>query len=194
MKKMEEVVEIDTLEKSLLENNDEEEAVLYAASFRETEKNFVKYQTIFVLELFILLQMLLFTRLQGRYHFHVLGFFIKRSMFYCILWLMLWLNKGTCNPFLVDDVKILGIANPNAFRKAVMMRLSNLRNEIVSRQVSTLEDASHSTMSPSKSLRYDSSDYEEQLLLQKVEEIGSSVKRMQTLLEEQQSQATKSID
>jgi hypothetical protein len=30
-------------------------------------------------------------------------------------------------------------------------------------------------MSPSKSLRYDSSDYEEQLLLQKVEEIGSSV-------------------
>jgi hypothetical protein len=46
MKKMEEVVEIDTLEKSLLENNDEEEAVLYAASFRETEKNFVKYQTV----------------------------------------------------------------------------------------------------------------------------------------------------
>ncbi|WJX33865.1 hypothetical protein P8452_22034 [Trifolium repens] len=49
MKKMEEVVEIDTLEKSLLENNDEEEeeeAVLYAASFRETKKNFVKYQTV----------------------------------------------------------------------------------------------------------------------------------------------------
>jgi hypothetical protein len=47
MKKMEEVVEIDTLEKSLLENNDEEEeAVLYAASFREMEKNFVKYQTV----------------------------------------------------------------------------------------------------------------------------------------------------
>ncbi|WJX33864.1 hypothetical protein P8452_22033 [Trifolium repens] len=64
-----------------------------------------------------------------------------------------------------DDVKILGVANPNAFRKAVMMRLSNIKNEIVSRKVSTLEDTSHSTMSPSKSLRYDSSDYGEQLLL-----------------------------
>jgi hypothetical protein len=31
-------------------------------------------------------------------------------------------------------------------------------------------------MSPSKSLRYDSTDSGEQLLLQKVEEIGSSVK------------------
>ncbi|KAK2351848.1 hypothetical protein QL285_096863 [Trifolium repens] len=70
-----------------------------------------------------------------------------------------------------DDVKILGVANPNAFRKAVMMRLSNIKNEIVSRKVSTLEDTSHSTMSPS-----------------------NSVKRMQTLLEEQQSQATESID
>ncbi|GAU51858.1 hypothetical protein TSUD_416420 [Trifolium subterraneum] len=42
-----------------------------------------------------------------------------------------------------DDVKILGIANPNASSKAVMMRLSNIRNEIVSRKVSTLEEASH---------------------------------------------------
>jgi hypothetical protein len=32
------------------------------------------------------------------------------------------------------------------FFQAVMMRLSNIRNEIVSRQVSTLEDASHSTV------------------------------------------------
>lgn len=47
---MEEVVEIDSLEKSLLEENgngDEEEGtVLYAASFREMEQNFVKYQTV----------------------------------------------------------------------------------------------------------------------------------------------------
>jgi hypothetical protein len=32
------------------------------------------------------------------------------------------------------------------FFQAVMMRLSNIRNEIVSRQVSTLEDASHLTV------------------------------------------------
>lgn len=47
---MEEVVEIDSLERSLLEENgngDEEEGtVLYAASFREMEQNFVKYQTV----------------------------------------------------------------------------------------------------------------------------------------------------
>lgn len=46
MKTMEEeVVEIESLEKSLLEAN-EEEAVLYAASFKEMEKDFVKYQTV----------------------------------------------------------------------------------------------------------------------------------------------------
>ena len=36
--------EIDSLEKGLLPGN-EEEAVLYAASFREMEESFVKYQT-----------------------------------------------------------------------------------------------------------------------------------------------------
>ena len=44
-----EVLEIDSLEKSLLEENEsreEDEAVLYAASFREMEQNFVKYQTV----------------------------------------------------------------------------------------------------------------------------------------------------
>jgi len=40
---MDEVVEIDTLEKSLLEEHEE---VLYAASFQEMEKNFIKYQTV----------------------------------------------------------------------------------------------------------------------------------------------------
>nr|KYP71992.1 hypothetical protein KK1_011277 [Cajanus cajan] len=45
-----------------------------------------------------------------------------------------------------DDVKIQGVANPNAFRKAVMMCLSNMRNEIFSRQASTLEDVPHNLM------------------------------------------------
>ncbi|KAL5098369.1 hypothetical protein RYX36_002696 [Vicia faba] len=74
-----------------------------------------------------------------------------------------------------DDVKILGVANPNDFRKAVMMRLSNIRNEIVSRQTSTSQDSSHLMMSPSKSLRYDSTRSRELLLMQKLEEVGSSV-------------------
>lgn len=44
---MDEVVEIDTLEKNLLEENEgNEEEVLYAASFQEMEKNFIKYQTV----------------------------------------------------------------------------------------------------------------------------------------------------
>uniref|UniRef100_A0A7N2MU62 Reverse transcriptase zinc-binding domain-containing protein n=1 Tax=Quercus lobata TaxID=97700 RepID=A0A7N2MU62_QUELO len=39
-----------------------------------------------------------------------------------------------------DDVQIQGIANPRAFRKAVLMRLANMRSEGFSRQVSTIED------------------------------------------------------
>ncbi|KAK2395930.1 hypothetical protein QL285_057619 [Trifolium repens] len=240
---MEEVVEIDTLEKSLLENNDEEEAVLYAASFREMEKNFVKYQTVqwvlysvlLILAWGIGLLMLIYIPIRrfiirkdirsrtlyltpnaivykvtrpvpfpcfGVFHkekhvlLHSVADVVVEQGYLQSLFGVYSLrieNVGVRRPP-SDDVKILGIANPNAFRKAVMMRLSNIRNEIVSRQVSTLEDASHSTMSPSKSLRYDSTDSGEQLLLQKVEEIGSSVKRMQTLLEEQKSQATESID
>ncbi|XP_045827307.1 uncharacterized protein LOC123919433 [Trifolium pratense] len=229
MKKMEEVVEIDTLEKSLLENNDEEEEeVLYAASFREMEKNFVKYQTVqwvlysvlLILAWGIGLLMLIYIPIRrfilrkdirsrtlyltpnaivykvtrpvpfpcfGVLHkekhvlLHSVADVVVEQGYLQSLFGVYSLrieNVGVRRPP-SDDVKILGVANPNAFRKAVMMRLSNIRNEIVSRQVATLEDASHSG---------------EMLLLQKLEEIGSSVKRMQTLLEEQQSQATESID
>ncbi|PON66035.1 hypothetical protein PanWU01x14_112620 [Parasponia andersonii] len=97
-----------------------------------------------------------------------------------------------------DDVQIQGIANPSAFRKAVLMRLSNMRTEAFSRQVSTLEDvpnfgvrnssdACAHLVSPSKSLRQDSLSHPGDLiLLQKLEEVGTSVKRVQTLIEEQQ--------
>ncbi|KHN12306.1 hypothetical protein glysoja_026198 [Glycine soja] len=61
--------------------------------------------------------------------------------------------------------------------QAVMMRLSNMRNEILSRQVSTLEDVPHHLMmSPSKSLKHDSNPSGELLPMQKLEEVGSSVK------------------
>lgn len=50
MGRIEEVVEIDSLEKRLLDEReregDESESVLYTASFQEMEENFVKYQTV----------------------------------------------------------------------------------------------------------------------------------------------------
>lgn len=95
-----------------------------------------------------------------------------------------------------DDVQIQGIANPRAFRKAVLMRLANMRSEGFSRQVSTIEDVPNFRLvSPSKSLRHDSIPQSGDLiLLQKLEEVGSSVKRVQTLIEEQQSQTSKPVD
>ncbi|XP_050388010.1 uncharacterized protein LOC126804972 isoform X2 [Argentina anserina] len=93
-----------------------------------------------------------------------------------------------------DDVQIHGIANPSAFRKAVLMRLSSMTNEVFSRQVSTIEDVPNLRMSPSKSLRHDSFSYPGELtLLQKLDEVGSSVKRVQSLIEEQHSQTPEPI-
>ncbi|TQD93700.1 hypothetical protein C1H46_020704 [Malus baccata] len=88
-----------------------------------------------------------------------------------------------------DDVQIHGIANPSAFRKAVLMRLSSMTNEVFSRQISTLEDIPNLKGSPSKSLRYG-----DLVLLQKLEEVGSSVKRVQTILEEQHPQTPEPTD
>ncbi|CAL5184678.1 unnamed protein product [Lathyrus oleraceus] len=233
---MEEVVEIESLEKSLLEDNDgnEEESVLYEASFKEMEENFVKYQTVqwvlysllLILAWGIGLLMLLYIPIRrfilrkdirsrslyltpnaivykvtrpvpfpcfGVLHkekhvlLHSVADIVVEQGYLQSLFGVYSVrieNVGVRRPP-SDDVKILGIANPNDFRKAVMMRLSNIRNEIVSRQSSTLEDSSHRM-----SLRYDSTHSRELLLLQKLEEVGSSVKRMQTLFEEQQSQTS----
>ncbi|KAJ0090854.1 hypothetical protein Patl1_13649 [Pistacia atlantica] len=98
-----------------------------------------------------------------------------------------------------DDVQIQGIANPSAFRKAVLTRISNMRSEVFSRQASAIEDipkTSYSSlgMSPSKSVRHDVSPYSGDVaLLQKLEEVESSVKRVQTLMEEQQCQTSQSV-
>ncbi|XP_057429630.1 uncharacterized protein LOC130722799 [Lotus japonicus] len=235
-----EVVEIESLEKSLLE---EDEAVLYAASFREMEESFVKYQTmqwvvnsvllilawgigVFMLLYLPIRRFVLRKDIRSRTLYltpNAIVYKVTRPVpFPCFgvlkkekhvllssvsdvvveqgylqslfgVYSLRIENIGVRRPP-SDDVKILGIANPNAFRKAVMMRLSNMRNEIVSRQVSTLEDAPHLMMSPSKSARHDSTPTGELLLLQKLEEVGSSVKRIQTLFEEQHSQTTESID
>ncbi|KAF5481649.1 hypothetical protein F2P56_002286 [Juglans regia] len=39
-----------------------------------------------------------------------------------------------------DDVQIQGVADPSAFRKAVLIHLANMRSEVFSRPVSTVED------------------------------------------------------
>ncbi|KAJ8750911.1 hypothetical protein K2173_016092 [Erythroxylum novogranatense] len=100
-----------------------------------------------------------------------------------------------------DDVQIQGIGNPSAFRKAVLTRLSYMKNEASSRQLSTVEDIPNlrsnpaaSLISPSKSLRHDAFSNTGDLLLQKLEEVGSSVKRVQTLIEEKRSQISESIN
>ncbi|XP_044481299.1 uncharacterized protein LOC123207883 [Mangifera indica] len=98
-----------------------------------------------------------------------------------------------------DDVQIQGITNPSAFRKAVLTRLSNMRSEVFSRQASVTEDTPKTSysligMSPSKSARQDVSLYSGDLVLQKLEEVESSVKRVQSLMEEQQCQTSQSVD
>lgn len=101
-----------------------------------------------------------------------------------------------------DDVQIQGIANPSAFKKVVLARLASIRSEVFSRQATVNEEIpnlwiGHSTatlMSPSKLIRRDSfSQSGERIILQKLEEVGSSVKRVQTLIEEQQAHTRENL-
>ncbi|KAA8534746.1 hypothetical protein F0562_029812 [Nyssa sinensis] len=98
-----------------------------------------------------------------------------------------------------DSVQIQGIGNPIAFRKAVLTQLSNVRSEAFSRQVSTIEDVpnlriGHSPAawtSPSKSFRNDYFPRSgELIILQKLEEVDNSVKRGESLIEEQHCQTS----
>ncbi|XP_048490175.1 uncharacterized protein LOC104901640 isoform X2 [Beta vulgaris subsp. vulgaris] len=96
-----------------------------------------------------------------------------------------------------DDLKIQGITNPSAFRKAVLNHLSKVRTEAFTRQIYVNEGAPSMTgghpqvagMSPPKSIKHDVIAPGELGLLQKLEEVGTSIKRVQKLIEEQQSQA-----
>ncbi|KAF2304166.1 hypothetical protein GH714_028194 [Hevea brasiliensis] len=110
-------------------------------------------------------------------------------------------NVGVRRPA-SDDVQIQGIGNPSAFKKAVLARLSYMRSEFGSRRVSTIEDIptlrighpASPWMSPSKSLKHDLLPHSGSLmLLQKLEEVGNSVKRVQTLIGEQHSQSLETI-
>ncbi|KAH7574524.1 hypothetical protein ACOSP7_008644 [Xanthoceras sorbifolium] len=259
MASRDEVVEIDSLERGLLTDNDDDivkadddETVLYTACFQEKEDNFVKYQTAqwVLYSLFLILAwgigfiMLLYLPVR-RYILrkdirsrklyltpnaivykvtrpvpfpcfgvlkkekHVLlpsvrDIVIEQGYLQSLfgVYSLRIENVGVRRPP-SDDVKIQGIANPRAFRKAVLIRLSNMRSEAFSRQASAIEDIpnlklnhpSVSWMSPSKSLKHDLSHYSGDLvLLQKLEEVGSSVKRVQTLIEEQQCQTSEHVD
>lgn len=200
-------MEIERLEESLLEKNEreDEEAVLYAASFREMEEGFVKYQTVQWVLYSVLLILAWGIGILMLLYLPVRRFILRKDVrsrtlyltpnaivykvtrpvsFPCFgvlkkekhvllhsvadvvieqgylqslfgVYSLRIENVGVRRPP-SDDVKIQGVANPNAFRKAVMMRLSNMRNEILSRQVSTLEDVPHHLMmSPSMSLKHD---------------------------------------
>ncbi|CAI9766601.1 unnamed protein product [Fraxinus pennsylvanica] len=261
------VVEIDRLERGLLlpgagsnsgseptdnPNEEEDEPVLYKASFEEAEENFMKYQTaqwvlyslLLILAWGIGLFMLLYLPVR-RYILRkdirsrklyitpnaivykvkrpvpipFLGFLKKEK--YVLLpsvadvvieqgylqsqfgvYSIRIENVGVRRPS-SDDVQIKGVANPHAFRKAVLMRISSMREEVLPRQVSAIEDVptsriSHSPiplMSPSKPPRPDSLTFASELaILQKLEEVGSSVKRVQTLIEEKNSQASEAVD
>ncbi|KAG6494050.1 uncharacterized protein LOC122002618 [Zingiber officinale] len=78
-----------------------------------------------------------------------------------------------------DDVQILGISEPGAFRKAVLMHLSNTRSDILSKQIYMSEDPHTLGSGPSTSWVPPPGD----IILQKLEEIGNSVKKMQALIE-----------
>lgn len=254
-----EVVEIESLERSLLpqsvteenETGAEDEPVLYTASFRETEEDFVKYQT----AQWVLLSLVLVAAF-GIGFFMLLYIPVRRyilrkdirsrklyltpnSIVYKVTrpvpipcFGVLQREKHVLLPSVADvvieqgcmqsrfgvyslrienigvrrppndDVQIQGIANPSAFRKSILTRLSNMRTEAFSRQASAIEDtpslriqSPSAWLSPSRNLRHDAIPHSGDLaLLQKLEEVGSTVKRVQSLIEEQHSQASETAD
>ncbi|KAK8513715.1 hypothetical protein V6N13_002441 [Hibiscus sabdariffa] len=244
-----EVVEIESLEKSLLpesvtgeeETEADDDPVLYAASFEEMEENFVRYQTaqwvlyslVLVLAWGIGLFMLLYIPVR-RYilrndirskklyltpnsivykvtrpvPFPCFGVLKKEKhvllpsvadvvieqgylqSFFGVYSLRIE-NVGVRRPP-SDDLQIQGMVNPSAFRKAVLARLSNMRT-------SAIEDAPNlRILSPSawrSPRKHDAVPTSGDLaLLQKLEEVGSSVKRVQSLIEEQHGQASETAD
>uniref|UniRef100_A0A1D1Z4M2 12S seed storage globulin 1 n=1 Tax=Anthurium amnicola TaxID=1678845 RepID=A0A1D1Z4M2_9ARAE len=108
-------------------------------------------------------------------------------------------NAGVQRPA-SDDVKIQGVSNPRAFRKAVLTRLSIMKSGSFNRQVSMQEDlpsfqwgySPAMGMPPSRSFRNALLQSGDQIM-QKLEEIGSSVKRVQNLIEKRQSHTSKPL-
>ncbi|XP_031489464.1 uncharacterized protein LOC116257018 [Nymphaea colorata] len=109
-------------------------------------------------------------------------------------------NLGVRRPA-SDDVHIQGIMNPKGFKKGIMTLLSSIRDESFRRQLSVNDDCPGSMpgysprasiarrltfqpVSPSRSLFHKSHRPYGEQLLHKLDEIGSSVKKVQSLVEE----------
>nr|CAD1817641.1 unnamed protein product [Ananas comosus var. bracteatus] len=88
-------------------------------------------------------------------------------------------NTGVRRPA-SDDVKIHGIAHPRDFRQAVLTRLSSMKSECFSRQASINEDL---RITAPGSLPSASVPPPGELILEKLEVVESSVKRVQKLIE-----------
>ncbi|XP_076884773.1 uncharacterized protein LOC143534060, partial [Bidens hawaiensis] len=73
-----------------------------------------------------------------------------------------------------DDVQIEGITNPQAFRKVVLRRLLSMRSQALG------------DVGSSRTLQSPTSNVSELAILQKLEEVGNSLKRVQSLIEERQ--------
>ncbi|XP_039131670.1 uncharacterized protein LOC120268291 [Dioscorea cayenensis subsp. rotundata] len=101
-------------------------------------------------------------------------------------------NVGVRRPA-SDGVKILGVANPRAFRKAVLTLLASMRRESFSQQPYATEGTHsfdsgrpHGALMATRFLRNNgllpsTSEH----ILQRLEQVGSSVKRVQALIEKQ---------
>ncbi|XP_059283686.1 uncharacterized protein LOC132037221 isoform X1 [Lycium ferocissimum] len=250
MESNDEVGEIDRLERGLLIDriSYEEEAVIYTASFKETEDNFVKYQTarwvlyslLLILAWGIGLIMLIYLPLR-RYilrkdirsrklyvtHNAIVYKVTRPVPFPCFgdlkkeKYILLpsvadivveqGYLQSLCGVYSIrienvgvrrspsDDLQIQGIADALDFRKAVLTRLANLRSKAFSRQASAVDDSSNlrigdsraASMSRSRSIRHDPVSHSGDLaVLQKLEEVGSSVKRVQNLIEEHHLQTS----
>lgn len=98
-------------------------------------------------------------------------------------------NAGVRKPA-SDDVRIQGLPHPRDFRKAVMIRVSNM-NEGFSRPALYNEDSLSLgsippvLIPPSRSLNSDLCPSPGEIIMHKLEEVGSSVKRLQSLIERQ---------
>ncbi|KAG8636013.1 uncharacterized protein LOC110603016 isoform X2 [Manihot esculenta] len=248
---VDEVVEIDSLEKGLLtesrggvasdESQCNDETVLYAASFEEMEEKFVKYQTaqwvmyslmlmlawgigIFMLLYLPVRRYILRKDIRSRKLYltpHAIVYEVTKPVSFPCFGVLkrekhvllssvadviieqgylqslfgvysLRIENAGVRRSPSDDVQIQGIGNPNAFKKAVLTRLSNMRSELGSKH--TIEDilrighSSSSLMSPLKSLKHNLPPHSGSLmLLQKLEDVENSVKRVQILIEEQHS-------
>uniref|UniRef100_A0A0D9Y0N7 DUF7642 domain-containing protein n=1 Tax=Leersia perrieri TaxID=77586 RepID=A0A0D9Y0N7_9ORYZ len=177
-----EIVQVDVLERHLLAGlspddykGTYEDDILYDASFGATEDKFIKYQ----ITRWILLSIVL-----------ILAWGVGLLM---LLYLPIWIyvcrrdfrsrklieNIGVRRPA-SDDIKIAGVIHPHDFRKAVLVHLLNTRNMKLSQKAYVHDDHQSTSSNP---VATSSVAPLGDLLLEKLDEVEISVKKMQALVE-----------